>query len=198
MQSRANINPYRLGFWMLSYILFDSSLCESLKSETRPAYHDGEIDVSYLMNRCPRLYSTYQETLRITNGALSARKIIAPTKIGEKVLDVGATIIIPFRQLHYNKKVFGTEPAHFDPERFFKDKSLTNSASFRPFGGGVNYCPGRFLAQQEMLAFVALALHRFDIALSRERSQSFPELDTTTPALGINGAQRDADVLIDL
>lgn len=198
MQSRANINPYRLGFWMLSYILFDASLCESLRAETSPAYKDGEIDVGYLMTRCPRLYSTYQETLRVTNGALSARKIIAPTKIGEKILDVGGTIIIPFRHLHYNKKVFGTQPAHFDPNRFLKDKSLNNSGSFRPFGGGINYCPGRFLAKQEMLAFVGLALHRFDITLSRKGSQNFPELDITTPALGVNGPQKGANVLIDL
>ena len=183
---------------MLSYILFDASLCESLKAETGPAYQAGEIDVGYLMTRCPQLYAVYQETLRVTNGALSARKIIAPTRMGDKILDAGATIIIPFRQLHYNQEVFGATPGDFDPERFLRDKSLNNSGSFKPFGGGVNYCPGRFLAQQEMLAFVALALHRFDIVLSHTGSQSFPKLDTTTPALGINGTQKGEDVLIDL
>ena len=183
---------------MLSYILFDPALHESLKSETAPAYCNGEIDVEFLMTSCPRLESAYQETLRVVNGALSARKIIAPTRIGNKVLKPGGTIIIPFRQLHYNNEVFGSDPGCFDAERFLRNQSLTNSWCFRPFGGGVNYCPGRFLAKQEMLAFTALALHRFTISLSKKHVGGFPKLDMTTPALGINGPQKGEDVLIDL
>ena len=178
--------------------MFDPILLAGLKAETAPAYHDSSVDAEYLMTKCPRLDSVYQEALRVVNGALSARKIIAPTMIGNKVLDIGATIIIPFRQLHYNKEVFGNVPGHFDPERFLKDKTLANSSSFRPFGGGVNYCPGRFLAKQEMLVFTALALHRFDICLSKDRVRQFPLLDMSTPALGVNSAQEGMDVFIDL
>ena len=89
------------------------------------------------MERCPRLDATYLETLRIVNGALSARKIVAPTPIGSKILRKGNTILIPFLQLHYNKAVFGDEPSYFDPQRLLKEKNLRNNPSFKPFGSGV-------------------------------------------------------------
>ena len=191
---------------MLSYILFDPSLHRALRQETSHAYQDGKLDLHYLMEFCPLLDAVYNETMRITNGALSARKIVAPTPMGNKVLREGNTLLIPFRQLHYNPDVFGNDPGKFEPARFLKDKNLKNNSSFKPFGGGVNYCPGRFLAKQEMLTFVALALNRFDLRLAKEtpqgvplnQRQAFPSLDISTPALGVNGPVKGSDVFIDL
>ena len=183
---------------MLSYIVFDKSLFTALKIETNLAYHDNQLDIPHLLTKCPLLESTYMEVMRLVNGALSARKIVAPTRIGGKILDSGNTILIPIRQLHHSTKAFGDNPAHFNPERFLRDKSLSNSSYFRPFGGGANYCPGRFLAKQEMLVFTALMLTRFDISLSEGVPQPFPELDMATPALGVNGHTKGTDVLIDL
>lgn len=93
---RANINPYKLAFWMLSYILFDPQLHLALREETSRAYQNGAIDVPHLLEQCPRVDATYQEALRVANGALSARKIVAPTQLGSKVLGSGNTILIPF------------------------------------------------------------------------------------------------------
>lgn len=188
---------------MLTYILFNKTLFAALRAETSLAYQDGEIDIPQLMKKCPRLEATYQESLRVVNGALSARHIISPTKIGDKVLRPGNTILLPFRQLHRNKAVFGNDPGQFDPERFLRDKNLINSPSFKPFGGGHNYCPGRFLAKQEMLVFVALVLNRFDIELAPLESQhggapGFPLLDEFTPALGVNGPLKGSDVYINI
>jgi len=140
----ANINPYKLGFWMLAYILFNPEVHRNLKAETSLAYRDGLMDIPYLMKECPRLEAVYLETMRITSGALSARKIIKPTRIGTKILSSPNTILITFRQLQLSKKVFGEIPSHFDPDRFLNDKTLINSLNFKPFGGGHNYCPGRF------------------------------------------------------
>ncbi|KAL8769674.1 MAG: hypothetical protein Q9209_004471 [Squamulea sp. 1 TL-2023] len=154
----ANINPYKLAFWMLSYILFDPKLYAVLREETLHAYQDGEIDVTYLMAECARLDAVYLEVLRIVNTALSARKIVAPEPLGDKVLRSGNTIVIAFKQLHSNGAVYGADPMHFEPDRFL------------PFGGGVNYCPGRFLAKQEMLVFVALVLNRYNIQLATRTS----------------------------
>ena len=158
------------------------------------------------MDHCPRLDSVYHETMRIVNGALSARTIIAPTQMGTKILHKGNRILIPIRQLHYNKTVFGDEPRSFEPDRFLKDRTLKNSSSFKPFGGGINYCPGRFLAKQEMLYFVALFLNRFDIEIASDdlrdtkthKPQRFPRLDESTPALGVNGPVKGDDVYIHL
>ena len=191
---------------MLAYILFDPKLHAALRDETSAAYRNGAVNVPYLMNNCPRLEAAYFEIMRIVNTALSARKIVAPTTLGDKVLNSGNTILIPFRQLHHNRHVFGNEPSNFEPERFLHDPDLKKNPSYKPFGGGVNYCPGRFLAKQEMLVFVALVLNRFDIQLATHspsgeklsRDQKFPKLDMSTPALGVNGPVRGSDVFVKL
>ena len=190
---------------MLSYILFDKTLFENLRAETRPAFQNGHINLPYLMENCPRLESTYQETLRVVSGALSARKIIAPTRVGGKTLRSGNTIIIPFQQLHYDRSVFGNDPSQFISDRFLKDPNLLKSPNFKPFGGGHNFCPGRFLARQEMLVFVTLVLNRFDIELATTYSadgavapQRFPKLDESTPALGVNGPVKGHDVFVNI
>ena len=146
----------------MANIIFDSIVLTTLRDESASAYHNNEIELSYLMDHCPHFEAMYRETMRVVNGALSARKIVARTPMGNKVLRSGNTILIPFRQLHYNKDAFGNDPGTFSPNCFLKEKYLKNSWSFKPFGGGVNYCPGRFLAKQEMLYFVALFLHRSD------------------------------------
>ena len=195
---------------MLAYILFDAKLHAALRTETAAAHRtDGTLNIPTLMTACPLLESAYFEILRIVNTALSARKIVAPTPLGgatDKVLAAGNTILIPFRQLHQNPRVFGDQPDRFVPERFLNDPELKKSASYKPFGGGVNYCPGRFLAKQEMLVFVALVLNRFEVGVATEgpggerlaREQVFPKLDMATPALGVNGPVKGEDVFISL
>lgn len=126
-----NINPYKLAFWMVAYIVFDLELLATLRAETSLAYQNGSINLSYLMEMCPCSRTVFLETLRVANGALSARKIVAPTQIRSKVLRSGNMILMPLRQLHCNKVAFGDNPAQFDPQRFLKDKTLRNSPSFQ-------------------------------------------------------------------
>ena len=38
LSSRANINPYKLAFWMIAYIIHNPSLLASLRTETSLAY----------------------------------------------------------------------------------------------------------------------------------------------------------------
>ena len=194
---RGNINPYKFAFWLLSYILFNPELLAALRTETRPALQDNKLNLAYLKNSCPRLNAVFLETLRVTSGALSARKVIAPTPLGDKILGAGNTVLIPLRQLHQNEAVFGDAPERFDPHRFLENRELRNSSSFKPFGGGVSHCPGQVLAKAEMLVFVALVLQRFDVELARDGlSQAFPVLDGSTPSLGVNGPVKGSDVFV--
>lgn len=132
-----------------------------------------------------------------------ARKVLQPLELGGKLLDKGHTVLIPSRQLHKNEQVWGTDVDEFKAFRFAKNKGLTRHSSFRPFGGGVTYCPGRVLAKEEVFGFVAILLHRFDLKLSvlpgQEGSdQAFPKLDDSIPALGISGPVKGIDIYADL
>ncbi len=186
---------------MITYILFDPGLQYSLREETRAAFQRDKVNLDYLIHKCPRLNAVFLETLRVTSGALSARKIVAPTPLGNRVLGSGNTILIPLRQLHYDPVAFDSDSDHFDSDRFLESKELKNSPSFRPFGGGVSLCPGQILAKREMLALVALVLNRFDIGLATEEAdpkpQTFPKLDEYTPSLGGNGPVKGSDVFVD-
>lgn len=190
---------------MLAYLLFDQSLLASVKKETEGTFKDGSIDIKNLLERCPLLESIFHEVLRLVNGALSVRKVIAPTQIGGKTLRPGNKLLFPFRQLHFNEQVWGANPARFEPERFLKKKSLASHISYRPFGGGVSQCPGRYMAKTEVMGFIAFLLHRFHVELSTfpelglsGNPQKFPKLDGSKPSTGITGPVDHMDVFIEV
>lgn len=64
---------------MIAYIIHDLNLPASLRTKTSLAYQDGTINLSYLMEKCPRLDALCLGTLRVVKGALSARRIVGPT-----------------------------------------------------------------------------------------------------------------------
>lgn len=61
------------------------------------------------------------------------------------------------------------------------DKKLASKKGYHPFGGGNTYCPGRFLARQEVYTFVALTLYRFELDLE---DTTLPSVNETEPSLG--------------
>lgn len=156
----------------------------------------GDVNMSRLLEHCPCLNSVYDEALRVTNSSSSVRHVLADTVIGGCKLRKGNNIIIPYRQLHFNEAVFGPTAGVFDPERFLKNKALARSPSYRPFGGGSTYCPGRFIAKQEVVAFVALVLHRYDIKLAEGVDKGFPALEEMKPCLGVMGPREGEDVFL--
>lgn len=191
---------------MLANIIHDPALYQALKEEVAPVMSDTELDIERIYQQCPLLDSTYHETLRLANAAGSIRAILQPTEIGGKMLRAGRKIMMPYRQLHFNKDVYGPDADHFDATRFMKNKDLSRSPHFRPFAGGTTLCPGRFMAKQETIAFVALALHRFDIEPAEVRTtangekvtqrQAFPRFDEWKPTLGIMGPMEGDDYIL--
>lgn len=185
--------------------------------ETAPAIlsHDADVDMPYLLNACPHLEAIYHETLRFTNSATSIRSVTAPTVIGSTKLPlhVGTKVLSPFRQLHFDETVFGDDACEFKFDRFLRPENakLANRKSYRPFGGGSTYCPGRFVAKQEVFMFVAVALARFDICTvstvnehanglkngrGEEEVQTFPRLDLRKPSLGVMGPVGEDDLIL--
>lgn len=193
--NRGDANAYKLSFWMLVYILFDKDLHAIIRTETAFAIRSNDIDMSYLTNNCPRLRAVYYETMRITKRDIAIRKVARDTPMNGKILRAGNSVIVPTCQLHDNESAFGHDHDTFDPSRFLKAPDLASSPSYKPFGGGRTYCPGRYFAVPEIFAFVALLLHRWDIQLAQLGSngaknlsgeQSFPRKDESTLTLGVS------------
>lgn len=161
--------------------------------------------MAYLVDRCPRLEAFFLEVLRLINGALGVRQVMETTHINGKILRPGNTLAIPFRQLHFDRAVWGENPEKFDPGRFLKDKSLGNHPSYRPFGGGISYCPGRYLVRHQVFGFAATFFHRFEVELPKlplpdggYKVQPFPKLDTKKPSTGTVACVENMDVIINV
>jgi cholesterol 7alpha-monooxygenase len=159
------------------------------------------MNIQYLMEKCPTLDSTYLEVLRLVNGAFSIRTVLQDTMVSGRVLKAGNSVIIPYRELHYNPNIWGSTTNSFDPDRFARHPKLAGHASYRPFGGGVSYCPGRHLAKAEVCGFVAAFINRFDFVvapMADGEPQPFPRLDNTKPATGISSCMPHMDLLVNV
>ena len=127
------------------------------------------------------------------------RYIATDTRIGKHILRAGHKIMIPYRQLHEHTAVWGNDALVFNSKRFLDDKSLKRNASYRPFGGGATLCAGRFVAMQEVLGFISLALHRYDIELVSRTdgmNQAFPRVDSMKPTFGMMGPIEGDDYIV--
>ncbi|GAP88755.1 putative cytochrome p450 protein [Rosellinia necatrix] len=194
-------NEHNACYWLLTYLLYDTSLLKLAKEETEAAWRSEQLDIKYLCSNCPNLESIYNEVLRLNNTAAAVRVASQDTEIGGKTLRAGSMVILPFRQLHVNENVWGDDALTFKPDRFMRNKSQFRSSSFRPFGGGATLCPGQTLAKQEIFGFIAILLHRFHISLARgpDRAQPpFPRLNSATPSFGVNGPIKHSDILVDI
>ncbi|KAL8921810.1 MAG: hypothetical protein Q9208_005567 [Pyrenodesmia sp. 3 TL-2023] len=191
-----NANAYKMAFWLLAHVIFDPSLLSSIREEMAPAIKGEDIDIEYLVSEasCPLINATFNEALRYTSAATSGRVVLSPTTIGGHVLYPGAKVLMPYRLNHFDEEVFGPNPMAFDPQRFLKNNDLLKHPAFRPFGGGSQYCSGRYLARREVIGFLVFVLDRFDLDLSGTADgssesggaqQRFPRQDVNTPNLGI-------------
>lgn len=191
-------NEYNTAFWILSYLLHDKALLGRVKNETESAWNSGQLDVQYLCANSSCLEAILNETLRVKNGAGALRIVIQETVIGGKLLQPGNSVMIPFRQLHSNENVWGQTVHEFDPSRFLGKRNLARHPSFRPFGGGATYCPGRVMAKEQVFGFIAIILHRFTVGLADipGQKQQFPKLNDKTPSLGVSGPLRGMDVIM--
>ncbi|CAI6091935.1 unnamed protein product [Clonostachys chloroleuca] len=197
----ANSNEYNIAFWVIAHLLYDEALKDLVIQETEAAWQSGALDIKYLFSHCPNLEAIFNEALRLNGGAMVSRIVLEKTIIGGKELQPGNAIIMPSRQLHTNEKVWGSNPREFNPSRFLKHKTMTRHSSFRPFGGGITYCPGRVLAKHQVYGLIALLFHRFEMSLVKGedgKKPEFPVLNDTTPGLGITGPLKGMDVKVEV
>jgi cytochrome P450 len=183
-------NLYKLIFWLVSHLGQNPGVLDQIREEVLPAVQGEQVDERYLLEKCPKLYSVISETLRLTVTSSLARVILEPTAVGGKLLRPGNKIMVrfsvlvgptdrllmplqlPIRELHYDTDIWGPKPERLDPNRFVDNPKLSQSLSYRPWGGGHTLCPGRLFARRSANAFVAILLTKYDVAVE---SRTFPE-----------------------
>jgi cytochrome P450 len=177
-------------------------LCAAIRGEVTPIVLTDRSpnEISDCLDRCPQLLAVYQETLRVVTSSVSVRNVMKPLELGGKLLLPGSRVLIPYRQILMDEAVFGSDAASFNPARFLNDKTLAKSLSFKPFGSGTTHCPGRFLAQKEILTFIGVALTRFDVykTVGTPKNSAFPRLELKKPCLGIMAPVRGDDVIVNV
>lgn len=189
-------NMYKTSFWLLSYLVHDSALLESIRSEILPATQKNRIDHRYLTEHCPYLDSVFNEAMRLTMRSPLVRNVSETAVLGGKTLRSGNMVMVPYRHLHLDSAAWGPTSEDFQGDRFLRDKTLKTSLSYRPWGGGSTMCTGRHLAKKAIFAFVALLLSRFDVGL--ETKQSFPRADFSKPSPGIVSIGEHEDAILTL
>lgn len=173
----------------------DLSLLSKIRQETLAAFdQDGSLNIKHLMDSCPWTSAVFYEALRCYSASSSIRLVTVPTVIGGKLLPTGSRVMVPFRQMLLDPNAFGVDVGVFNPERFIRDKRLAGSASYRPFGGGSSYCPGRFIARQECVVFIALLFSKYDVEVGGERK--VPQLDIGKPTTGLMSPCEGEDVVL--
>lgn len=169
----------------MAYILRDPALHSAILAEISPAVSGDLSCLESRLENCHHLVAVYNEIVRLNTASASIRSVAAPTNLGSVTLSPGAKVLLPYRQLHFDESVFGENVDTFDSRRFLANVELSKSPSFRPFGGGTTYCAGRFVAKREVLAFVALAIYRYEVEVVGADAGAFPECDVKKPCLGV-------------
>ncbi|KAL9588474.1 MAG: hypothetical protein Q9203_002714 [Teloschistes exilis] len=189
-----NANAFKICFWLLTYLLHSPETLKAIQAETQPSVVDGKVDIGRLLE-CSLLEAAFNETLRLTSAASSARTVISSTPLGNRILRKDTKLLLPYRQLHFQEEVFGPQVRDFHPERFLGNKEVSSSSEFKPFGGGITYCSGRFIAKREVMAVVALLLNQYHLELEHP-NQVLPLLDELKPSLGIISPLEGNDTIV--
>lgn len=81
------------------------------------------------------------------------RLVTESVKVGGKARQPGRKLLMPYKQLHIDPHVFGTNVDEFDPRRFMNDKGLERGSSWRPFGGFRDTLSGPLSGRERGLHF---------------------------------------------
>ncbi|KAJ6023652.1 cytochrome P450 [Penicillium herquei] len=176
-----NANSILTVYWMLRNIYATPGLLEEVRREIAPAcslYDDKlKLDWKSLLNDSRLFKSCYFESLRVDAAPWSfkrlqkdctvqetpedARKSSTKTESTTFHMQKGDVVLVP-ADLHRTDARYFQNPSEFDPKRFFveTDEGQIRSEikTIRPYGGGATMCKGGFLAEREVLAFVATML----------------------------------------
>lgn len=204
-------------FWVVYRIFSNPEIHKQCRAEVlESVQHSADrntatINLSYILNSCPILLSTYHEVFRYHGIANSVRVVREDHMLDNKyLLKKGGLVMMSARSQHSNPEIWGDDVDRFNHKRFLKEQqpeqragggSKQRAAAFRGFGGGVTLCPGRHFATSEILLLTTLLLLRFDLQPVNEGQgrgawRPVPKTDKSSQAEAME--QPDEDVKVEL
>jgi cytochrome P450 len=200
-------------FWMLNYIFSNVQLLKELRQEIEKTSFSADetsntATVTYraLQTSCPLLNSVFKETLRLIAPMASTRLVTKDTLIADTyLLRANSIAMIAGGVMHEDPAIWGPDALAFNPRRFItsthgtktgveeKQKSTVHPATWRGFGGGAVFCPGRHFAQIEILTLVAALVMGWDFtpAQGKRRVEYDPPKDEKRIPIGVMKPLRD-------
>ncbi|KAI4469416.1 cytochrome p450 family 4 [Holotrichia oblita] len=105
--------------------------------------------------RLPYLRACVKESLRMCpTGGANSRVTIADTNIGGYLIPKH-TLVLPFSSVTSNKPEYFDKPGVYRPERWLRDSNCNvHPFASLPFGFGARMCPGRRIAEQEIVVLL--------------------------------------------
>ena len=195
------INTVPVTFWTIGHVVENEELLARIRGELAEVVmpmaageEDGGsrigIDAAAIRERCPLLMSASHEVLRYVGASTGNLIVHEDVYIDDQyLLKQGALVQISATAIHSDPHIYGPDAAAFDPERLLKPSKVHPSA-YRTFGGGSTLCPGRHLASDEILAFIAMFLHTFDVEFMTKNTPRLPRRDDTN-MLSITKPRKD-------
>lgn len=185
----ANAAP--TSFWLVYYMYSNPRLLSEVREKiTSVLGHQKDdeckkviINIPEVASKVPLLASFISEVLRVQSVNASARVVREDTVLGGRyLLKKNSFIFIPSAELHKNEEAWGPSASSFDPYRFIVQKRQGDTkgnripiSAHRSWGGGVNLCPGRHFAMNELLSIMVIMVMRYDVSPA---SGSWEEPDT--------------------
>ena len=171
-------NTILSAFWVIHRSFSDLAVRKECLNEVSQAVEEDKngtstIDLSFVLNSCPILLSTYHEVFRYHGMANSVRAVSEDHMLDNKYLvKKGSLIMMSARAQHSNPAAWGENVKEFHHKHFIKPQGTgrrhhINPVAFRGFGGGTTLCPGRHFATSEILLLATLLLLRFDISTDK-------------------------------
>lgn len=177
-----NSNASITTFWVLNNIFSRPTLLAEVRQEIEEnaIIAPGAISFPSLRDGCPLLNSIYKETMRLVAPMMSARKVHEDTLIDNTfLLRKGSMVQIGGGILHKDASIWGPDASSFNPRRFqynwngsktdsngnisHAKEDQVHPSAFRGFGGGTSLCPGRHIAQMEIISLTASIVMAFDL-----------------------------------
>ncbi|KAH7103623.1 high nitrogen upregulated cytochrome P450 monooxygenase 2 [Auriculariales sp. MPI-PUGE-AT-0066] len=134
----------------------------------------------------PYLNACIDESLRLLSVVPVIGSRSVPAGSGGKIIashfvPENTEVYVPPCVLHVSEKYFSPEPLAYHPERWLASedhagKWHTNRDAFIPFSVGAQNCVGKNLARIEMVLFLSMLIHQYDMSFAPDFDvEGFPD-----------------------